>query len=252
MPRNSYDVSTLFCWVIVGIASIAVFAAVVYLLYRVFKNPYEYPYFEYTFNVTNKKNVRIEDYVERFLCNEYNWASVSRHKRKIDQWKKETEADVKNRILKKYRYSQYKSAVDDKRAYRFTTYRMHKQYSRYGRKYYLQSSEKIAVKDTTYTFGWNWLEAHHKMLEEINFKCSLFDYHCKKQRALMTSELRAKIQERDNYTCKICGKYMPDLKGLVIDHIIPVAKWGKTEESNLRVLCSRCNGIKGSKLDDEL
>ena len=36
--------------------------------------------------------------------------------------------------------------------------------------------------------------------------------------------------------------------GLHIDHIIPVSKGGKTVESNLQVLCSKCNGRKSSKL----
>ena len=49
---------------------------------------------------------------------------------------------------------------------------------------------------------------------------------------------------RDNYTCQICGKYMPDGVGLHIDHIIPVSKGGKSVESNLQVLCSKCNGSK--------
>ena len=45
----------------------------------------------------------------------------------------------------------------------------------------------------------------------------------------------------------LCGKYMPDEVGLHIDHIIPVAKGGKTVPSNLQVLCSKCNGNKGTK-----
>lgn len=56
--------------------------------------------------------------------------------------------------------------------------------------------------------------------------------------------------ERDNYTCQNCGKYMPDRVGLQIDHIVPVARGGKTVESNLQVLCSRCNGSKGAKEPD--
>ena len=35
--------------------------------------------------------------------------------------------------------------------------------------------------------------------------------------------------------------------GLHIDHIIPIAKGGKSVPNNLRVLCSKCNGAKGSK-----
>ena len=53
---------------------------------------------------------------------------------------------------------------------------------------------------------------------------------------------------RDNYTCQICGKYMPDGVGLHIDHIIPVSKGGKSVESKLQVLCSKCNGSKSNRL----
>ena len=50
---------------------------------------------------------------------------------------------------------------------------------------------------------------------------------------------------RDNYTCQICGKHMPDEVGLHIDHIISIKNGGKSTPSNLRVLCSKCNGKKG-------
>lgn len=70
------------------------------------------------------------------------------------------------------------------------------------------------------------------------------------QRALMTSTLREKIKERDNYTCQICGLSIyqePNLL-LEIDHIIPISKNGLTIESNLQTLCWRCNRKKGGKL----
>ena len=35
---------------------------------------------------------------------------------------------------------------------------------------------------------------------------------------------------------------------LEIDHIIPVAKGGLTEESNLQTLCWKCNRAKSDKL----
>lgn len=63
----------------------------------------------------------------------------------------------------------------------------------------------------------------------------------------MTPSLRKAIMERDHYTCQLCGKYMPDEVGLHIDHIVPIAKDGKSVPSNLRVLCSKCNGKKGSR-----
>lgn len=70
----------------------------------------------------------------------------------------------------------------------------------------------------------------------------------KEQRRKITKELRKAVMERDNYTCQMCGKYMPDEVGLHIDHIIPVSKGGKTELSNLQVLCSKCNGNKSDKV----
>ncbi len=72
----------------------------------------------------------------------------------------------------------------------------------------------------------------------------------KEQRALMTSKLRQHIKERDNYTCKFCGNSThkePNLL-LEIDHIIPVAKGGLTEEDNLQTLCWKCNRSKSDKL----
>lgn len=70
------------------------------------------------------------------------------------------------------------------------------------------------------------------------------------QRALMTSKLREKIKNRDNYTCKLCGlstSIEPNLL-LEIDHIIPLSKGGVTSEENLQTLCWKCNRSKGSKV----
>ncbi|MEG1142645.1 MAG: HNH endonuclease signature motif containing protein [Clostridia bacterium] len=70
------------------------------------------------------------------------------------------------------------------------------------------------------------------------------------QRALMTSALREKIKQRDEYTCKNCGLSTikePNLL-LEIDHIIPLSKEGITSEDNLQTLCWRCNRSKGSKI----
>lgn len=82
---------------------------------------------------------------------------------------------------------------------------------------------------------------------KINYECTLKEYNSNNQRKLMTKELRKRIINRDNYTCQMCGKYMPDEVGLHVDHIIPISKGGKTVPSNLQVLCSKCNGNKSNK-----
>jgi len=70
------------------------------------------------------------------------------------------------------------------------------------------------------------------------------------QRALMTSVLREKIKQRDNFTCKICSLSTRQERNLLleIDHIIPLSKGGVTSESNLQTLCWKCNRSKGSKI----
>lgn len=70
------------------------------------------------------------------------------------------------------------------------------------------------------------------------------------QRALMTPKLREAIKKRDNYTCKHCGNSTSNEPNLLleIDHIVPIAKGGLTEESNLQTLCWKCNRTKGAKL----
>lgn len=82
--------------------------------------------------------------------------------------------------------------------------------------------------------------------ETVKFKKSVAG-----QRSLMTSALRQKIMQRDNYTCKICGAstYVEPNLLLEIDHIVPVSKGGLTSEDNLRTLCWRCNRKKGAKIE---
>ncbi|MCU6748011.1 HNH endonuclease [Faecalicatena acetigenes] len=81
--------------------------------------------------------------------------------------------------------------------------------------------------------------------EKIKFRNSV-----QGQRALMTSALRRKILDRDNYTCQNCGNstYKEPNLLLEIDHKIPLSKGGMTTEDNLQVLCWRCNRSKGNKI----
>lgn len=72
----------------------------------------------------------------------------------------------------------------------------------------------------------------------------------KEQRTLMTKKLRDYIKKRDNFTCCNCGNstYAEPNLLLEIDHIIPVAKGGRTEEDNLQTLCWKCNRAKSDKI----
>lgn len=60
-------------------------------------------------------------------------------------------------------------------------------------------------------------------------------------------KLRYRVLVRDNFRCVLCGR-SPALEHgvrLHIDHIVPYARGGKTNEENLRTLCEACNWGKG-------
>lgn len=69
------------------------------------------------------------------------------------------------------------------------------------------------------------------------------------QRRLMKDSLRYDVLARDGFRCQICGATADDGYKLHVDHILPVSKGGKTEMSNLRTLCERCNMGKSDKIE---
>lgn len=64
------------------------------------------------------------------------------------------------------------------------------------------------------------------------------------ERAKMTPSRRLRIMQRDNFHCVFCGRGREDGIKLHVDHIIPIAKGGKTEDDNLQTLCNDCNAGK--------
>ena len=65
------------------------------------------------------------------------------------------------------------------------------------------------------------------------------------ERGKVSNKLRFAIYARDGNRCRICGRKTDDLE---IDHIIPIAKGGKSTYDNLQTLCHRCNKKKGDKI----
>jgi hypothetical protein len=117
--------------------------------------------------------------------------------------------------------------------------------TRYRQSNYVRTPYTVVNIDKTFYFSPFKLMEQYRSLNSIGLKGKDFK---EAQRKLMTAELRNKIKERDNYTCRECGVFMDNELGLHIDHILPVSYGGKTEESNLQVLCSKCNGRKSNKI----
>lgn len=68
----------------------------------------------------------------------------------------------------------------------------------------------------------------------------------------LTSEEGFKILERDRYCCQYCGlNAMTNFENsliMTVDFIVPFAKKGKKDPSNLVAACRPCNVIKGNRV----
>lgn len=220
--------------------------AIVYLIARILRNPFQYPYFTERFDVSGRRNVHIEDLVDEWLCEPGDWEMALEHHRSVEAWKirESAKAEKSFRPLVKRRRRQLAEAMDDGCEFRFVTMRNQ---TRYRQRNYQKTSYVVSIPDMELAVDLDWLTNRRSALAGIGFETTLRKYHVKNQRSLITPELRREIAARDNYTCQICDKYMPDGVGLHIDHIVPVSRGGKTVPSNLQVLCSKCNGSKGNR-----
>lgn len=66
------------------------------------------------------------------------------------------------------------------------------------------------------------------------------------ERIQISKRLRFRVFDRDNFTCRYCGKSPPSVK-LVVDHVIPIAEGGTNDDDNLIASCEECNQGKGPK-----
>lgn len=229
------------------IIAILIIASAVFVVFT--KNPFLFPYFRYSFDVSGKRNVDFESCIDMFLNDPEKWQMLLKHEHRIQNWETDCENYIASHHFKKHRRRQFEKVKNLHAAYIFKTVRYQ---TRYRQVNYSRIPYKAEVVQETKFCDFKWLVDRYRKLEAINHATTLKNYRSQDQRKLMTRALRKQIMERDDYTCQICGKYMPDEIGLQIDHIVPVSRGGKTIPSNLRVLCSKCNAKKGNKYDGEM
>ena len=69
----------------------------------------------------------------------------------------------------------------------------------------------------------------------------------KVKRESISKRTRFEVFKRDSFSCQYCGQSAPEVL-LVIDHIIPVSKGGKSDILNLITACQECNSGKSDVL----
>ncbi|MEH2078723.1 MAG: HNH endonuclease [Nostoc sp.] len=70
----------------------------------------------------------------------------------------------------------------------------------------------------------------------------------KTPRIRIPPEVKKYVFQRDQYQCRSCGKTNVETN-LSIDHIIPIARGGQNDISNLQTLCFTCNQQKTDNID---
>lgn len=197
-------------------------------------------------NLTNKKHMDNNDLLDYYIIN-YGIESIMEHIGQIHQWEKETVESLKYKPKKINKfYEHYES--NKKNAFTFIGYRTQTRYKQIN---YVRTPYKIDVTSNSFSLSEEDVLKRIQFLKSHNYYVTFNNYNRVDQRKSLTKELKEMIKKRDNYTCQMCGKYMPDEVGLHIDHIIPISMGGKSVPENLQVLCSKCNGKKGKNILDK-
>ncbi len=233
------EVLYIFLYILIGVIVITLAS---FIIYYILKCPFKYPYYTITFDISGKRSPNIFDLIDGYI-NTHGFSDFSKHFIIVEKWKNTCQTRIGKSKLKKLRTKQLGKIIDDEHMFCFKLIRKQ---TRYRQVNYVKSAYTVYVTIAKYSYNFNTLQQRFDALSKIDFECTLSEYNSKEQRKRMTKALREEIALRDNYTCQLCGKYMPDGVGLHIDHIIPITKGGKSIPSNLQVLCSKCNGKKSS------
>ena len=61
---------------------------------------------------------------------------------------------------------------------------------------------------------------------------------------------RLNVYRRDGFACQYCGK-APGTSALTFDHVVPRARGGRTEWTNIVTACVACNATKADRTPEE-
>jgi len=211
----------------------------VYLVYKYFNY---YPTIKLDIELTNKNKMDNNDLIDFYIIN-FGTEQIDNHIKKINEWKNSKIDSYKGNERKVAKFKG-RCSKNQQKAFKFIGYRVQ---TRYRQVNYVKHPYKVEKISNEISASDQLILNRIAFLKAHDYDVTFNQYTKTDQRKAMTQKLRVKIKERDNYTCQECGKHMPDEVGLQIDHIVPIAKGGKSTPANLRVLCSKCNGRKGGK-----
>ena len=97
------------------------------------------------------------------------------------------------------------------------------------RDFYLHTYEDF---ENLYKNNTHWFRLHSTVMYSLRMYANLFN-----------RDMRKKLLNENSF-CNNCNSK----EKLTIDHIIPISKGGKNLESNVQILCNKCNMLKKDKI----
>lgn len=106
-----------------------------------------------------------------------------------------------------------------------------------------------------------------QIINEVNdpYRCKIFGHVCpvfvvaepltesKQLRnisRIIPRTTQFRVLRRDDYICQECGLHVKDSE-VNFDHVIPWSKGGSSDESNIRLLCGKCNKVRGNNYEEQ-
>ena len=238
-----------FLYIALGVCAFLFF---VVLILNYCNVPISYPIIHQDIDISGRRNPSYSECIDEWIIglSNHRQTIIDIYNYSMGQWDKKSKDYVSRAVLwRKHKNSVYNKIRCEaiKYDYRIFEFSFYRSQTRYRQVNYQRTPYTVNNVEYVLRLSLSELLMIDDILEEIDYETTIEKYNMKNQRKLMTKELRHKIMQRDNYTCQICGKYMPDEVGLHVDHIVPIKKGGKTVESNLQVLCDKCNLRKGKR-----
>lgn len=240
---ESLGVGSVIIFIVAFITLVVVILVPVF--WRLLDVRYTLPVFAKEFDVSGKRKPQLVDCLDEWII-DGGMQEVEDYLDSLQEWYVDCveEARATGRRVEK-KLQKIDEEFNRPLYFHFSMYRYTTKYRTVN---YVRHPYRQRITYDSFTCEYDWLVERDKKLEDIDYMCVLSKYSAVNQRGNMTKELRTLVKQRDNYTCQICGKYMPDEVGLHVDHIVPVSKGGKSTLDNLQVLCSVCNLRKSDKV----
>ena len=86
---------------------------IIIVCYLYFRSPFNYPYFDYHFDVSRKRKPKIADLLDKYMI-QYGFDRFQQHYNYVEAWKEQCLHRISKSIFKKLRKRQFEACIDDK------------------------------------------------------------------------------------------------------------------------------------------